>query len=63
MTVPQVASPLRLSKTPPQYVSPPPLLGQHTAEVLSALAGASSAQLAALRASGVIQDSFPGISG
>src|SRR5699024_6030526 len=29
-TVPQVASPLRLSETPVQYRQPPPLLGEHT---------------------------------
>jgi crotonobetainyl-CoA:carnitine CoA-transferase CaiB-like acyl-CoA transferase len=52
--VPLVASPLRLSDTPPQYVSPPPLLGQHTGEVLAALAGIDTGQLAVLRQSGVI---------
>jgi len=37
-TVPTVASPLRLSKTPVQYRRGPPLLGADTAEVLAALA-------------------------
>ncbi len=32
--VPGVASPLRLSDTPPAYHSAPPLLGQHTLEIL-----------------------------
>jgi crotonobetainyl-CoA:carnitine CoA-transferase CaiB-like acyl-CoA transferase len=33
-TVATVASPVRLSATPVQYRRPPPLLGQHTQEVL-----------------------------
>jgi len=33
-TVPTVASPLRLSDSPVQYRRPPPLLGEHTEEVL-----------------------------
>jgi crotonobetainyl-CoA:carnitine CoA-transferase CaiB-like acyl-CoA transferase len=53
-TVPLVASPLRLSDTPPQYVSAPPSLGQHTDEVLGTLAGVGVEQLLALRASGVV---------
>lgn len=52
--VPLVASPLRLSETPPQYVSAPPLLGQHTAEVLATLAGVSAGELETLEASGVV---------
>ena len=48
-----VASPIKLSATPVQYTRPPPLLGQHTDEVLAA-AGLSEAQIAALRASGVV---------
>ena len=48
-----VASPIKLSATPVRYTRPPPLLGQHTDEVLAA-AGLSEAQIAALRASGVV---------
>ncbi|MGH8434802.1 MAG: CaiB/BaiF CoA transferase family protein [Pseudomonas sp.] len=33
-TVPQVASPIRLSETPVQYRNAPPLLGEHTVAVL-----------------------------
>ncbi|MGR6968648.1 CaiB/BaiF CoA transferase family protein [Streptomyces cynarae] len=33
----QVASPIALSATPPQYRLPPPRLGQHTAEILDPL--------------------------
>ena len=43
-----VASPMRLSATPVQYRLPPPLLGQHTAEVLAEL-GLSAAEVHALR--------------
>lgn len=35
--IPQVASPLRLSATPPRYRAAPPALGEHTAEVLAEL--------------------------
>src|SRR5579862_4987288 len=44
-----IANPVRLSETPPDYRLPPPLLGQHTAEVLSERLGFDEAQLAALR--------------
>ena len=36
-----VASPIRLSKTPVRYDLPPPALGEHTQEVLGALASAA----------------------
>ena len=48
-----VASPMKLSATPVQYRRAPPLLGEHTDEVLRDL-GWSDAQRAALRAHGVI---------
>ncbi|MGB6054784.1 MAG: CaiB/BaiF CoA-transferase family protein [Burkholderiaceae bacterium] len=44
-----VASPLRLSATPPAYDAPPPLLGQHTDEVLEELLGYDAERIAALR--------------
>jgi len=43
-----VASPIKLSATPVQYRRPPPLLGEHTAEVLGEL-GIDADELAALR--------------
>ncbi len=52
--VPLVASPLRLEATPPRYERPPPTLGQHTEEVLRERLGMTAAEIAALRASGVI---------
>jgi crotonobetainyl-CoA:carnitine CoA-transferase CaiB-like acyl-CoA transferase len=48
-----VASPMKLSRTPVQYRSAPPLLGQHTDEVLQA-AGWSLERLADLRKRRVI---------
>jgi crotonobetainyl-CoA:carnitine CoA-transferase CaiB-like acyl-CoA transferase len=53
-SVPLVASPLRMSATPPAYTGAPPLLGQHTEPVLTQLLGLSSAQLAQLKAAGVV---------
>ncbi|MBT9528348.1 MAG: CoA transferase [Rhizobacter sp.] len=48
-----VASPMKLSATPVQYRRPPPLLGEHTDEVLREL-GWTAAELAALRKTGAI---------
>ena len=48
-----VASPMKLSATPPQVRRPPPLLGQHTDEVLAEL-GIDGAERERLRARGVI---------
>ncbi len=48
-----VSSPMKLSATPPQPRRAPPLLGQHTDEVLASL-GLDAAQRDALRAQGVV---------
>jgi crotonobetainyl-CoA:carnitine CoA-transferase CaiB-like acyl-CoA transferase len=48
-----VASPIRLSGTPVKPPTAPPTLGQHTGEVLAEL-GLSGAEVAALRAAGVV---------
>jgi crotonobetainyl-CoA:carnitine CoA-transferase CaiB-like acyl-CoA transferase len=48
-----VASPLKLSETPVQYRRAPPLLGEHTEEVLREL-GLDAAEVAALHRDGVI---------
>ena len=53
-TVKVIANPVRLSETPADYRLPPPLLGQHTEEVLKQALGLDDAKLAALRGKGVI---------
>ncbi|GAA0566678.1 CaiB/BaiF CoA-transferase family protein [Craurococcus roseus] len=52
-TVKVIANPVRLSATPPAYKSAPPVLGQHTAEVLGGLLGMGGAEIAALKEKGV----------
>ncbi len=53
-TLPQVASPIRLSETPVEYRNAPPLLGEHTDAVLQRLLGLELAQIEALRQAGVV---------
>ncbi|WP_413052264.1 CaiB/BaiF CoA transferase family protein [Pseudomonas bubulae] len=52
--VAQVASPIRLSKTPVEYRNAPPLLGEHTRQVLEQVLGLKAATVEALRRSGVV---------
>jgi len=52
--MPMLANPIRLSGTPVQYRLPPPALGEHTDEVLTALPGFDAARLQSLRGQGVI---------
>jgi formyl-CoA transferase len=47
--VPLVANPIRLSATPPRYDLPPPLLGQHTDEILRERLGMPDEQILELR--------------
>src|ERR1700724_3676107 len=49
-----IANPVRLSQTPADYRLPPPLLGQHTDEVLSERLGLSAAAIAELRRKGIV---------
>ncbi len=49
-----VANPIRLSETPVAYDRAPPLLGADTAEILGDLLGVGEAELAALRAGGIV---------
>ena len=47
-------SPLRLSETPVDYRRHPPLLGEHTDEVLTEKLGLDAAAIAELKAAGAI---------
>jgi len=53
-TVPLVANPIKMSASPVRHELAPPMLGQHTLEVLQTRLGLSAEEVAHLRASGVI---------
>ena len=53
-SVPLVANPIRLSASPLAYSMPPPLLGQHTEEILRGLLGLPEAECVRLRHDKVI---------
>jgi crotonobetainyl-CoA:carnitine CoA-transferase CaiB-like acyl-CoA transferase len=53
-TLPSIANPVRFATTPIEYTHAPPLLGQHTDEVLEELLGLDVAARTALRSQGVI---------
>ncbi len=53
-TVPQVASPIRLSESPVEYRKAPPLLGEHSEALLLRLLGFAPEQINTLRRAGVI---------
>ena len=53
-SVPQVASPIRLSETPVEYRHAPPLLGEHTEAVLGDLLGLGAGDVRRLRDAGVV---------
>jgi crotonobetainyl-CoA:carnitine CoA-transferase CaiB-like acyl-CoA transferase len=52
--VPLIASPIKMSKTPPAYRRAPPTCGQHTDEVLGEVLGLDTAAVADLRARGIV---------
>ncbi len=54
-TVPQVGTPVKFSATPPDYGRAPPLLGEHTADVLRGRLAMNDGTIAELAARGVIQ--------
>jgi formyl-CoA transferase len=49
-----IRSPMRFSETPIEYNTPPPLLGQHTDDVLRDVLGKSTDDIAALKKNGVV---------
>ena len=53
--LPLVGSPLSFSGTPVEYKLPPPLLGQHTREILHEILGYSEEEIESLKANGVIR--------
>ncbi len=52
--VASVANPIRLSQTPVEYQQAPPLLGEHTDDVLSRLLALDAAAIARLRNDGIV---------
>jgi len=52
--LPTVASPMRFSATPLEYALAPPVLGQHTEEILRGLLKLDDAAIAKLRADGIV---------
>jgi crotonobetainyl-CoA:carnitine CoA-transferase CaiB-like acyl-CoA transferase len=52
--VPLVGTPMKFSATPVGSVQPPPLLGEHTTEVLEQLLGFDHTEISALRGAGVV---------
>ncbi|MBF4210414.1 CoA transferase [Pseudomonas donghuensis] len=52
--VPQVASPIRLSETPVEYRHAPPLLGEHTEQILGEVLGLAVSEIERLREAKVV---------
>jgi crotonobetainyl-CoA:carnitine CoA-transferase CaiB-like acyl-CoA transferase len=52
--VPLIGSPMKFSGTPVTHELPPPLLGQHSEEILRGVLGMSAEDVAKLRASGAM---------
>ncbi|MFN6253279.1 MAG: CaiB/BaiF CoA transferase family protein [Acetobacteraceae bacterium] len=53
-TVKVIANPVKLSATPPSYRSAPPVLGEHTQDVLTAVLKMSASDIAALKEKGIV---------
>jgi crotonobetainyl-CoA:carnitine CoA-transferase CaiB-like acyl-CoA transferase len=49
-----IANPVRLSETPADYRIPPPLLGEHTEQLLHERLGLSVSEISDLREKGVV---------
>lgn len=54
-SAPSVASPIRLSETPPTYRRAPPLLGENSHEILAKMLGIAEVDIGRLIAAGVIR--------
>ena len=54
LDVPLIASPIKMSKTPPAYRHAPPTCGQHTDAILEELLELSPAEIATLRKDGIV---------
>ncbi len=54
-SIPTIANPIRFSETPTEYRSGPPVLGEHTREVLKELASLDDKEIADLQADKIIQ--------
>jgi len=52
--VPLIGSPMKFSGTPIRHELPPPVLGQHSEEILRSMLGMSAEDVAKLRAAGAI---------
>lgn len=52
--LPLVGSPLKIPTAPPQIRYPPPLLGQHTNDILQEILGYGEEAIIAMRESGII---------
>jgi crotonobetainyl-CoA:carnitine CoA-transferase CaiB-like acyl-CoA transferase len=52
--VPLIGNPLKMSATPPQYRQAPPVLGEHTDEVLAEVLGLDEAEISALKQVGTV---------
>ena len=53
--LPLVGSPLKMSGTPVEYHLPPPLIGQHTKDVLKDVLGYSEEKITGFKESGCIK--------
>jgi formyl-CoA transferase len=51
--VPQIANPIKFSRSAIKYLRPPPMLGEHTTEVLASI-GLTDSNLEELQAAGLI---------